>query len=129
MKSLLLILLTISVTSIFTFSKDDPMFDKYFKDQTMRIDYYHIGDAKTEIITIDKVYKYGIWAGSKTNLIDKFNNGKFYYKIYDLKSGDLIYSKGFDSYFGEYVTSQEALDGIKRTLSGICNHSLSKSKN
>ena len=30
-------------------------FDNYFTDQTMRIDYYHIGDATTETITLDHV--------------------------------------------------------------------------
>lgn len=91
-------------------------FNDYFNDQTMRIDYFHIGDAATEIVTIDFVYQYGTWAGSKKNLIDNFNNGAYYYKIYDLNSGKLIYSKGFDSYFKEYQTTDEASNGIKRTF-------------
>jgi hypothetical protein len=91
-------------------------FDKYFIDKTMRIDYYHIGDATTDIITLDRVYQQGIWAGSEKNLIDNFNNGRYYVKIYDAASNTLIYSKGFDSYFGEYQTSQPALDGIQRTF-------------
>ena len=62
-------------------------FDDYFVDQTMRIDYYHIGDSETEILTIDQIYKYGIWAGSRKSLIDNFNNGAYYYKIYDAASG------------------------------------------
>ncbi|HEX2985003.1 MAG TPA: M64 family metallopeptidase, partial [Ignavibacteriales bacterium] len=90
-------------------------FNDYFEDKTLRIDYYHIGDSKEEFVTIDKLYKYGIWAGSRKNLIDNFNNGRYYYKIYDASSGKLIYSKGFDSYFGEYKTSEEGLNGIKRT--------------
>ncbi len=90
-------------------------FDDYFVDQTMRVDYYHIGDAQSELVTIDHVYKYGIWAGSLKNLLDPFNNGAYYYKIYDAASGNLIYSKGFDSYFKEYQTSEDALKGIKRT--------------
>ncbi|MEJ2614143.1 MAG: peptidase M64 N-terminal domain-containing protein [Ignavibacteriaceae bacterium] len=92
-------------------------FNNYFIDKTMRIDYFHIGDSKNEIITVDKIYQYGIWAGSTKNLIDNFNNGKYYYKIYDLQSGKLIFSKGFNSYFGEYQTSTEAANGIKRTYS------------
>ena len=92
-------------------------YDDYFIDRTMRIDYFHIGDAKDEMITLDKIYQYGIWAGSIKNLIDDFNNGKYYYKIYDAASGNLIYSKGFDSYFGEYQTGAEANKGIKRTYS------------
>ena len=92
-------------------------FNTYFTDQTMRIDYYHIGDAKTELVTLDQVYKYGIWAGSTKNLIDNFNNGAYYFKIYDDASKKLIFSKGFDSYFKEYQTSEQAANGIKRTYS------------
>jgi hypothetical protein len=90
-------------------------FTKYFIDKTMRIDYFHIGDAKSEIITLDKVYQQGIWAGNFNNLLDNFNNGKYYCKIYDKSSGVLIFSKGFDSYFGEYKTSDDGINGIKRT--------------
>lgn len=90
-------------------------FDKYFLDETMRIDYFHIGDAKTEIFTIDHIYRYGSWAGSQKNLIDKFNNGRYYAFIYDLESNQLIFSKGYDSYFGEYQTSSPAINGIQRT--------------
>jgi hypothetical protein len=74
-----------------------------------------MGDSKSEMISIDRIYRYGSWAGSMKNLIDNLNNGKYYVKIYDLKSGKLIYSKGFDTYFGEYQTSAEALNGIMKT--------------
>ncbi len=91
-------------------------FSDYFNDQTMRIDYYHTGNSKTELVTIDHIYTYGIWAGSLNNLIDNFNNGAYYYKIYDDGSGKLIYSKGFDSYFKEYQTSGDAINGIQKTF-------------
>jgi hypothetical protein len=81
----------------------------------MRIDYFHIGDAASELVTVDHVYQQGIWAGSLKSLIDEFNNGAYYYKVYDLTSGKLIFSRGFDSYFKEYQTSDEASKGIKRT--------------
>jgi len=90
-------------------------FDKYFTDQTMRIDYFHIGDAIEEFITIDQVYQYGTWAGSRINLLDNFNNGRYYVNIFNAESHELIFSKGFDSYFGEYKTSEDAIDRIKRT--------------
>lgn len=91
-------------------------FDDYFSDSTMRIDYHHIGDSEMELVTIDKIHKYGNWAGSLKNLLDEFNNGRYYYRIYDLESGKLIYSKGFDSYFGEYKSSSEAANGIKKAF-------------
>lgn len=90
-------------------------FNKYFFDSTMRIDYYHVGDDKLELFTIDRIYKQGIWAGSRINLLDNFNNGTYYYKIYDKGTEQLIYSKGFDSYFKEYQTSGDAQNGIKRS--------------
>lgn len=97
-----------------TFSQSIVRFEDYFSNETMRIDYYHIGDAQMELLTIDKIYRYGIWAGSTKNLIDNFNNGKYYVKVFDAASNKLIFSKGFDSYFGEYQTSSAALKGIKK---------------
>ena len=97
-------------------SQEFETFDKYFVDKTMRVDYYHIGDAKNEFVTVDQIYRYGIWAGSRVHLIDNFNYGRYYVKIIDAASGDIIYTKGFDSYFGEYKTSQPAIDGVKKTF-------------
>lgn len=99
----------------FIYSQQPVNFGDYFLDRTMRIDYYHIGNAEEEIITIDKIYMGGIWAGSKKNLIDNFNNGRYYVKVYDLNSKKLIFSRGFDSYFGEYKTTDPAIKGKKRT--------------
>ncbi len=111
MKTILIALLTAS----FIFSQSNSNFDKYFLDETMRIDYFHIGDATSEIFTIDKIYRYGIWAGSLTNLVDNLNNGKYYYKIYDALTEELIYSKGFDTFFGEYASSRDGIAGIKKS--------------
>ena len=94
-------------------------FRDFFANRTMRIDYYHIADKNNEFITIDKIYLQapgkGTWAGNPEALIDSFDNGQYYIKVYDLKSGQLLYSKGFNSYCGEYVTTDPAARGIKRT--------------
>lgn len=103
------------ILSVKTITAQQINFNDYFIDKTMRVDYFHIGDATSEVVTINHVYQYGIWAGSLKNLIDNFNNGAYYYKIYDEATGKLIFSLGFDSYFKEYQTSEEASRGIKRT--------------
>jgi hypothetical protein len=92
-------------------------FDQWFKDVTMRIDYFHMGDNTEETITLDKIYQEGIWAGNHTHLIDADKNGNFAIKVYDSESSQLIYSKRFNSYFGEYQTTAKAGLGIKRTYS------------
>lgn len=104
----------ILLLSGFLSAQEEPVFDDYFIDKTMRVDYIHIGDAKEETISIDRVYEQGIWAGSKKNLIDRLNSGRYCVKIHDASSGELIFSKGFDSYFGEYKTTGKAINGIKR---------------
>ncbi|MDZ7333301.1 MAG: peptidase M64, partial [candidate division KSB1 bacterium] len=78
-----------------TFSQTPIQFDDYFLDQTLRVDYYHIGDAKEEFITIDQLYLQGLWAGNPKHLIDPFNHGKYEIKVYDIASNRLIYSRGY----------------------------------
>jgi hypothetical protein len=90
--------------------KESP-FQKYFNPATLRIDYFHTGDAQSESVSLDEMYRYDHWAGSELNLIDPLDYGAYYHKIYDLSSGELIYSRGFDSYFKEYQTSAPALNG------------------
>jgi hypothetical protein len=116
MRILLLSIITSICFIISISSQEFETFDTYFIDKTMRIDYFHIGDAKSELVTVDQIYRYGIWSGSRVNLIDKFNYGRYFVKIFNAASGELIYSKGFDSYFGEYKTSQPAIDGVKKTF-------------
>ena len=100
----------------FVLAQDLDFFNEYFIDETMRIDYYHIGNSTEEFVTLDQIYKYGIWAGSRKYLIDDLNLGRYCVKIYDAATNQLIFSKGFDSYFGEYKTSSEGLEGIKKTF-------------
>lgn len=116
----MMVSLFIALLSILTLPQDGSLsfleFEKFFIDETMRIDYYHVGNTVEEIITVDQIYKYGIWAGSRKNLVDNLNLGRYCVKIYDAVSNELIYSKGFDSYFGEYKTSSEGIEGIKKTF-------------
>src|SRR5690606_13938593 len=96
MKYIFLSLLFFSISPNFSFGQVD--FDAFFKDETMRIDYYHTGNSKHESAQIDSIYAYGTWAGSKTNTISEFHYGKSFYKIIDKQSGQVIFTKSFDSY-------------------------------
>lgn len=111
-----LIILWMALYPLVVCAQTDIPFDKYFIEKTMRIDYFHIGNATEEWVTIERIYFQGIWAGSRQNLLDPFNNGRYYIKIYDESSRTLIYSKGFNSYFGEYQTTDKAAAGERRTF-------------
>jgi hypothetical protein len=97
----------------------DPLaeFSATFEDATLRVDLQHIGNATEELYTLDRIYKQGIWAGSRVHLLDTFDNGRNYAKLYDAVSGRLLYSRGFDAYFGEYRTTEAAGAGVRRAYS------------
>ncbi|MCR4396670.1 MAG: hypothetical protein NUW07_08070, partial [Candidatus Saccharicenans sp.] len=119
MKKFLLVFLGIAALAIIIYSvaaQDKTGFDHYFIDRTMRIDYYHTGNHQEEIVALDRVYQQGVWAGPIKNLLDPFMRGRYCAKIYEAASGQLIYSRAFDSLFGEYRTTDEALKGSQRTF-------------
>jgi hypothetical protein len=114
MKNRILLTMGCFLFTSLIFAQSPGNFDKYFLDKTMRVDYVHIGHAKEEMVSLDQVYQQGGWAGSNKNLIDRFDVGRYCVKVYDSGSGTLIFSKGFDSYFGEYQTTEAAGRGMRR---------------
>lgn len=91
-------------------------FDAYFKNETLRIDYYHTGTKGTESFSLDKLYEEGEWSGSKTNLMDPLRYGEYMATITDTATGVLVWSRGFSSMFQEWQTTDEAIAGIVRTF-------------
>jgi hypothetical protein len=87
---------------------DQNMFDEYFTGQTFRFDYVHSGTAKEEYISLDEIRLEGPWPGSKVNLVDGSNLGKYIFEVVDLKTNKVIYSRGFASIYGEWETTGEA---------------------
>ena len=87
-------------------SKKD--YNQHFYDKTLRIDYIHTGNDTTEIYSMDELIEEPYWGGSKTNLVDTFYFGKYYFKVFDKASDSLLYSRGYSSLFGEWQTTKEA---------------------
>lgn len=90
-------------------------FDKYFENKTLRIDYLMGGDADSQTIFLKELKEEPLWGGSKTNLIDGFGYGTFRFKLFDAESGELLYSKGFNSLFQEWQSTPEAKE-LKRAF-------------
>jgi hypothetical protein len=105
----------IFIFSVATGTSAGESFEEIFEDATLRIDYHHTGNAEKEIVAIDRLYRQGTWAGPLTRLIDGFSYGGYRVEAYDPESGALLFSRGFDSYFGEYRTTAAATAGTMRT--------------
>jgi hypothetical protein len=91
-------------------------FDLSFEDASLRVDFHHTGNAETEILSVDRIYRQGVWAGPRSSLVDPFQYGSYLVEGRDAATGELLFSKGFDSYFGEYRTTAAAAAGTLRTF-------------
>lgn len=113
-KILLLVLLTWPLLGL---SQGNINFFAYFENQTMRVDVFHGGDMQKETLSIDKISIQGPWAGNPRRLTDPPNYGRYLIQVFAAAGNTLIYSKGFDSYFGEYKTTEPAARGVTKIYS------------
>lgn len=83
-------------------------FNDFFVSKTMRLDFYHAGDSRSEQVYFEQVKQEPYWGGSKTNLTDKFDYGAYKFTVSDSASGKIIYSRGYSSLFEEWQATDEA---------------------
>jgi len=83
-------------------------FEDYFETKTMRVDYFHSGNAEEEHFSIDRVLNDGEWAGSQKYLFDNLNLGLYFFEVQDLESSTVLFNRGFASIFGEWQSIPEA---------------------
>ncbi|GAC1433511.1 MAG: IgA Peptidase M64 [Thermoanaerobaculia bacterium] len=84
-------------------------YDELFTARTMRVDYFHTGNRGEEIIALDRVVNDGPWPGSRDRLVDTANLGNYLFEVRDT-AGNVIYSRGFASVYGEWETTEQAKD-------------------
>lgn len=90
-----------------------PAFDRWFEDGTLRVDYTHAGTATEESVTLHALRDEGPWAGSRSWLVDPTGFGKYRAEVRDARSGDLLWSRGYCTLFGEWQTT-----GAAKTTTG-----------
>jgi hypothetical protein len=87
------------------------------KPRTLRVDYYHTGNSHEEWFSLDRVVLEPLeWPGNLSKAIDESQLGNYLFEVRERGSGKLLYSRGFNSVFGEWKTTEEALHG-NRTFS------------
>jgi amino acid transporter len=85
--------------------------------RTMRVDYYHTGNATEERFSLDRVVVEPLaWPGNPSRPIDDTNRGKYLFEVADAANERVLYSRGFSSIYGEWETTAEAKQ-INRTFS------------
>jgi len=76
---------------------------------TVRLDYTHSGNALSDQYALERVLIEPLpWPGSMARTLDDTNRGQNRVEVVDAKTGDLLYSRGFSTIFGEWRTTEEA---------------------
>ncbi len=112
----LLIFVCCMVVSAVVANAGDSEFDQYFIDKGLRIDLFHTGTATTELFSLDELIEQPYWGGNPRSLIDTLNLGGYLVRVFDLQTNKQIYSRGYCTLFGEWVTTDEAIAEFPRTF-------------
>ena len=77
--------------------------------QTVRVDYYHTGNANVETLSLQQVVIEPLpWPGQAEKNIDTTRLGYFLFQVEDPESGQVLYSRGYSSIFHEWQHTGEA---------------------
>ena len=89
----------------------------YAQPRTMRLDYFNTGNSTQELFSVDRIVIEPLpWPGDPAKSLDDTNLGAYFFEVRDKGDGHLLYSRGFSSIFGEWVTTDEAKT-VNRTFS------------
>lgn len=76
---------------------------------TLRVDYYHSGNANTELFSLDRLVREPLpWPGNMAQPLDQTLRGKYAFDIVTEADGELFWSRSFSSIYGEWETTGEA---------------------
>lgn len=76
---------------------------------TVRVDYYHTGNAETESFSLHRVVIEPLpWPGNPSKPVDTVGRGHFRFQVEDPGSGEVLFSRGYSSIFQEWQQTAEA---------------------
>ncbi len=88
-------------------------FEDWFTSGSMRVDYLLAGDKDSSGIYLYKIYKEPYYSGPLEHINEPAKDGNYYFEVKDSLTGQLLYSKGFSTLFGEWQTTDEAIANRK----------------
>ena len=84
------------------------VFEEYFTDSTLRVDYVFCGDASRQSIYWRQSFKAGPWAGRRSQLDRPLLRGNGQIRVLEPETGACLYSNSFSSLFQEWTATEEA---------------------
>lgn len=113
MKYKLIAILTIMLSAATAAQTSD--FDRWFTGGTLRLDCLRQGSAQGDTVWVERwIDRTASWHGSRTQLLDPFDNGDYRVVLRDAATGKDLYSRGYSNLFREYKDTPEGKTTVRR---------------
>lgn len=89
------------------------VFDDYFEDKTLRIDYIFSGNSYSQAISLDQLNQSPRWYGKRSNLSEVPVEGNGAIIVREHSKENIIYKNSFSTLFQEWQTTDETKTTIK----------------
>ena len=89
------------------------IFDDYFEDKTLRIDYIFSGNSSSQAISLDQLNQSPRWYGKRRKLSEVPVEGNGSIIVREHSKENIIYKNSFSTLFQEWQTTDEAKTTIK----------------
>ncbi len=94
-------------------SSSAQVFNDYFSDKTLRVDYIFNGNSSKQNICLDGLSVLPSWAGRKHHLSELPLQGNGQITVRDIADNKIIYKTSFSSLFQEWLETDEAKEVTK----------------
>jgi hypothetical protein len=94
-------------------------FDTYFEKKSLRVDFALSGNVVYQTASVQQLREEPVWGGPRRNLTDPFEYGGYLAKVYDKATGEMIYSRGFNTLFEEWRTTEQAKTEVQSWTNSI----------
>ena len=84
------------------------VYDEWFEDKTLRIDFVFSGNANESYIGVDELVSFHGWAGRRDNLLDSGPEGNGYVLVKDRETNQHLYKYSFSTLMQEWAVTSEA---------------------
>jgi hypothetical protein len=89
-------------------AQNEPDFDSWFVNKTLRLDYNFSGNAKEQHIAVDELKQLPEWHGKRHRLAELPVQGNGQITVMDHATGKVIYRNSFSTLFQEWLSYPEA---------------------
>ncbi|MFO8070261.1 MAG: M64 family metallopeptidase [Polyangia bacterium] len=91
-------------------------YQQWFTEQALRVVLIHSGTRGEEVFGLFELVSEPLWPGTRRHLLDPSGYGKYRLRAYDRATGREIFSRGYCTLFGEWLSTAEAADGLWRSM-------------